>query len=352
MTKRLIAIAQILLPVALLSWIVWRVWHNDPEAFSNFLSQPKRWGWLAASLAAYLSAILITFWRWQILVTALRLPFRLRDAIRLGFVGFFFQFLSLGTVGGDLFKAVFIAREQPARRPEAVATIFIDRAVGLLALLIVTSIAFVAIGWGRLSKELHPVAISCLVITFAGIIVVAGLLWTSATTRPLRNLFKSVPAIPAMLLRGEHALQMYRERRGAFMMALLSGMFSHSLLATSGYCAARGLLDVWPSFGNQIAIWNMAGAVGSLPLSPGGLGTLEVAYANLFEMMSANTYSDGVFVSFVIRIISLIVAGIGVAFYISQRREIRRLMDEAAEIEESDDVADQDANADGSAASS
>ena len=122
----------------------------------------------------------------------------------------------------------------------------------------------------------------------------------------------------------------------ALMLALLSGMLSHSLLATSGYCAARGLLEKWPSFGNQIAIWNMAGAVGSLPLSPGGLGTFEVAYARLFETMSGvgNTYNDGVFVSFVIRVISLIVAGVGVAFYISQRREIRHLMEEAAEVEE------------------
>lgn len=336
MKNRLIAIAQIVFPILLLWWIVSRVLKDDPEAIRDFVDRPKEWGWMIASLAAYLIAILITFWRWQILVTALRLPFRLRDAIRLGFVGFFFQFLSLGTVGGDLFKAVFIAREQPTRRPEAVATILIDRAVGLLALLIVTSLAFISIGWERLSPELHPVAISCFVITTIGIAVVSGLLWTSATTRSLRNLFSAVPAIPALLLRGEHALQMYRERRGSFLLALGSAMFSHSLLAASGYCAARGLLEMWPSFGSQLALWNMAGAIGSLPLSPGGLGTFEAAYAKFFEMMSTvgNTQSDGLFVAFSIRIISLVVAGIGIAFYVLQRREFRNLMDEAATIEE------------------
>ena len=113
-------------------------------------------------------------------------------------------------------------------------------------------------------------------------------------------------------------------------------MLSHSLLAASGYCAARGLLDKWPAFGSQLALWNMAGAIGSLPLSPGGLGTFEAAYANFFEMMSTvgNTQSDGLFVAFSIRIISLVVAGIGVAVYVLQRREFRNLMDEAATIEE------------------
>ena len=335
MKNRIFAAARILLPVVLLAWIIYQVWKNDPDAIAEFATAPKQWGWLLASLLAYLVAMLITFWRWYILVAALELPFHLRDAVRLGFVGFLLQFVSLGTVGGDLFKAIFIAKEQPTRRPEAVATIFIDRAVGLLALLIITSLAFLSIGWERLDPKLHPVAISCFVITAIGIFVVAGLLWTSATTRPLRNLLRNVPMAPALLLRGEHALQMYRARRSAFLLALGSALVSHSILAISGYCAARGLLTKWPSFGNQIALWNMAGACGSLPLTPGGLGTFEFAYSKLFAWMSdvGNTQAEGAFVSFAIRIITLFIAGIGVVVYLTQRGEINQLMDEAATIE-------------------
>ena len=69
-----------------------------------------------------LAAVVLTFVRWYLLVTPLGLPFHLRDAIRLGFVGYLFQFASLGAVGGDLFKAAFLAHEQPRRRPEGTTT--------------------------------------------------------------------------------------------------------------------------------------------------------------------------------------------------------------------------------------
>ena len=65
----------------------------------------------------------------------LHLPFRLRDAFRLGFLAFLLNFVSVGAVGGDLFKAFFIARDQPGRRTEAVATVVVDRLVGFYALL-------------------------------------------------------------------------------------------------------------------------------------------------------------------------------------------------------------------------
>ena len=84
-------------------------------------------------------AVSLTFVRWYLLVRALGLNFRLLDAFRLGFLGYLFNFVSVGSVGGDLFKAIFIAREQPGRRTEAVATVLVDRVVGVYALVLLTS---------------------------------------------------------------------------------------------------------------------------------------------------------------------------------------------------------------------
>ena len=71
---------------------------------------------------------------------ALGLSFRWRDAFRLGFLGYFFNFVAAGGVGGDLFKAIFIAREQPQRRAAAVASVMMDRLMGLYALLVLASL--------------------------------------------------------------------------------------------------------------------------------------------------------------------------------------------------------------------
>ena len=330
--QRIFAGLRIVIPIVLLGWIIQQVSQDveDPRQLRDLFSSRNLPG-LALAIIPWLSAVVLTFWRWFILVRALRIPFRFQDALRLGFVGYFLQFLSLGTVGGDLFKAVFLARERPNRRPEAVATVFIDRAVGLFSLLLVTCVAFIFLGWQRIPAELHVAAISCYIVTAIGCFVVAGLLWTRATTRPIRQRLSGFPAFCAVLIRGEHALQLYRDHRRSFLVAVLAGMISHCLLATTAYVAANVLTDKAPTFGEQVVMWNISGAVGTLPLSPGGVGTVEATYLYLYKHLpSVPTQSQhGAGVALILRIVSVAVAAIGVIVYWFCRAEMRELFTEA-----------------------
>ncbi len=63
------------------------------------------------------------------------------EAFRLGSICFLLSFVSAGSVGGDLFKAVFLARRRPGKRVEAVASVLVDRGVGLYGLLLVVAAA-------------------------------------------------------------------------------------------------------------------------------------------------------------------------------------------------------------------
>ena len=78
-------------------------------------------------------SILITFVRWYILVRAQDLPFSMANAMRLGSIGMYWNTFLPGSIGGDIIKAAFLAREQ-SRRTAAVATILFDRVVGLCGL--------------------------------------------------------------------------------------------------------------------------------------------------------------------------------------------------------------------------
>src|SRR5262249_58221984 len=73
-------------------------------------------------------------------VRARDFPFTVRNAYRLGLVGVFYNTFLPGSVGGDLVKAFFIAREHPERRTRAVATVIMDRALGLFGLILFTAV--------------------------------------------------------------------------------------------------------------------------------------------------------------------------------------------------------------------
>ncbi|TXT16411.1 MAG: hypothetical protein FD138_4759, partial [Planctomycetota bacterium] len=84
---------------------------------------------------------MLTFLRWFVLVKALGFPFTVRDALRLGFIGYLFNFVAPGSVGGDLVKAGLLAKEQSNRKTTAVATVLLDRILGMLALFLIGACA-------------------------------------------------------------------------------------------------------------------------------------------------------------------------------------------------------------------
>src|SRR5262249_22238509 len=156
-----------------------------------------------------------TFVRWYVLVRAVELPFRLGDALRLGAVGFFFNTFLPGSVGGDLVKAVYLAREQ-SRRTVAVATVLMDRVIALWAL-----IWFVAISggifWatGMLNEAARGpseriIRISAITVGVTLLIwVVLGLLPTYRAERFARRL-DGIPKIGGSLAELWRAFWMYR----------------------------------------------------------------------------------------------------------------------------------------------
>jgi glycosyltransferase 2 family protein len=80
---------------------------------------------------------------WMLRVQGLRLP--LWESIKLTFAGNFFNFALPGTTGGDIYKAYHIARIAH-RKTEAVTTVFLDRVIGLLSLVLMSG-AMMVIVW-------------------------------------------------------------------------------------------------------------------------------------------------------------------------------------------------------------
>src|ERR1700730_17414078 len=81
--------------LAILAYLFSDIYRND--SFAKFWDGPKRWDLLAAALGLTLAGVTITIVRWHWLIRALGLPFRLRDALRLGFLGYLLNFVSFGS---------------------------------------------------------------------------------------------------------------------------------------------------------------------------------------------------------------------------------------------------------------
>ena len=330
--------------LAILGYLFSDIYRND--SFAKFWEAPKRWDLLAAAFGLTLAAVTITIVRWHWLIRALGLPFRLRDALRLGFLGYLLNFVSFGSVGGDLFKAVFVARELHGHRAEAVATVVVDRLIGLFGIFLLATVSIIATGaWDAETSErmrlLYRATFICTGV--AGLAIAGLLLLPDALWHAIERRLGRLPRIGSICERLIAAVRRYRRAVWVLASALGATIVAQAMFAVAFYFVSAGSLEVHPSLGSHMVIVPLATLVGILPLPMSGLGAVEVAIDFMYhkvpraiEGAAALLPAKGVgaLVSLANRIVSLAVAMIGVGVYFASRREVAEVMHEVEEEQE------------------
>jgi uncharacterized protein (TIRG00374 family) len=340
--KKPLAIAlKFVVPAVIIGLLVYSVWSHKPdspdEAGTFELVGQAAWSWgpLAAAFVLFLAAVCVTFCRWYLLVRALELKFRLRDAFRLGFLGFLFNYVGAGSVGGDLFKAVFIAREQPGRRTEAVASVVVDRMIGLYGLLLVTSTALFFADFEEAGPQLHAFRQLTYLVTTLGGIVILLILVPGFTRGSVTEFLGSLPKVGPTLERLIGAVRMYRRKKGTLLATCLMSVGVHTVLSVCIWFLALGLFFKVPELAvptllEHLLIAPLSNACAALPISPAGWGTYELALEMLYRILPAEAMraGQGLAVALGYRVVQIGVVVIGVIYYWVDRREVSELMHE------------------------
>jgi uncharacterized protein (TIRG00374 family) len=325
--KHLFRVLKIIVPLAIIGWLLASV---EAEKWQELRDQPKNWWMLALGFSLALTAISISFVRWFVLVRVTGISFRLRDAFRLGFLGFLLNFVSVGSVGGDLFKAYFLAKENRGQRAKAVASVLIDRLMGLYALLLVATTGFLLSGLSEQSTELAMLARLVYMATALGAFCMFGLLIPGFTNGKLTRTLTNIPKLGGLAARLIAAVRIYRERWLALAISLVMSIAVQGLLATSVYLAASSLFEGVPTLGQHLIVVPVSLVVAAVPVSPAGLGTFEVALEELYKLLSGAAGPPGITVALVFRLMTIGVAAVGVCYYLASRREVKQLLAEAS----------------------
>jgi hypothetical protein len=339
--KHLVTTLKIALTLAILGWLVWDIQHREPDALRSMFERELDWPLLAASLTVALLAVVVTFVRWHMLVRSLGFPFSMADAFRLGFLGYLLNFVAPGSVGGDLFKAFFIARKYPSRKAEAVATVVVDRIVGLYALLLVATAALLTSDAGARHEMVRRIAGATYVFTALGAIAIGLFLIPGFTGGAFSRWLSRLPKIGSTIEQMLGAVRLYRRRLGMLAVVAVISMAVHALFALSLYLAGEAFLPDGraATLGENMVIVPLAMVAGALP-TPGGLGAFEAAMEFLYRILPATPGrpGEGLVVALAYRILTIAVAAVGALFYVGLRRQVAQAMHEAEEAGVATDV--------------
>ncbi len=324
-TNYWLVIVKVTLAAGLLTLLLVQIQNND--GFARLTGQEKRWSFLFLGLAFLLLAVPLSFVRWYVLVRALKLDFRLIDAFRIGSLGYALNFVALGIIGGDLFKAIFIARDQPGRRTEAAATVLADRVTGLFTMLLLASLAILIFGLGQ--GESTPANLVCRGTLLATMVAIASVLLLlflpNQLFEILKNWAEKLPAIGHVVVKLLSMTQAYRSQKRYLLVALLISFTSASIYITSYYWVSRGLPIEAPTLAEHFVCVPLALLTAVVPLTPSGFGTLELAFEGLFRVVPAGTPvnpGDGSIVAISHRLGTILVAALAVLFYLTWRKKV------------------------------
>lgn len=329
MKKYLVLFLKFAIPLAVIGFLLYRDDQQHPGQFQRLWHQPKDWPLLSAGFALVFLSVGLTFVRWWILVRALGLPFRLTEAVRLSFLGYLLSFVAPTSVGGDLFKAVFIARQQAGRRTEAVATVILDRVVGIYVLLVVASIAILLSGISATGLAVKAICDVTLLATAGSTVAALLMLFVPFQNWRLFTRLCRLPKVGPVCGRLASALRIYRRNLGALALALGLSFVVHAVFPVSLYLVAHSFYTQPPTVTEHFIIVPLSLTMGVIP-SPGGMGPFELAMDQLYKLLAPEANAEGIVVALLYRLMTLVIAAIGAVYYVASRREVQSLLEEAA----------------------
>lgn len=275
-------------------------------------------GWLALALAIYLTQIIVSTWRWGMLVHAQGIAMPFRAMLNSYLVATFMNNFLPSNIGGDVVR-IGDSAKRAGSKTLAAAVVLFDRGIGLLGLGFVAAMGATITAW--ISPTLGAIGPGVLWAGLAVVVSVAS--WAvmrpdhvAALLSPLRRLHPEW--IDERIEKILAALTKFRESPQALAGCFAGSICVQALLVLFYAAIARGLHINVPIFHLAIVV-PLSFIILMLPISVNGLGVREMTFALYLSRLGVPR-ELAVALSFMSAVLIMIFSTSGAAAYLSRRK--------------------------------
>ncbi|HXJ34525.1 MAG TPA: lysylphosphatidylglycerol synthase transmembrane domain-containing protein [Candidatus Eisenbacteria bacterium] len=221
-----------------------------------------RVSWVALALALYLVGQGISALKWAVLGRSVGLRGSYLEYARFYFIGMFFNFLGVSTLGGDVVRALYLGR---GHRPGlALNSVLFDRVSGLAILMALGSVTLLAY------PQYHFAGPISFALMAGGIVLVVGW-WTCP------RLVKLLPKDNRIRRQVETDLAPFWRDRGVLLRAVALSLAFHLSQVCVQWLLGRAVGVTLP-FSYCLVFHPVLSIMMALPVSIGGFGVREGGY--------------------------------------------------------------------------
>ncbi len=273
------------------------------------------------SLTFLLFSNLVCCFRWFLLARAQGLHASFRGMFELTMIGSFFNLFMPGSVGGDLIKGWYIAKEQPNARTRAVFTVLFDRAIGLSVFFFFAAVTLLLFNDLLVGKPALQ-ALAAPIWGISGALAIGAVfffspLWDVKPVQEMLNFFRK-KAVLAKLI---DAADLYRGQIPTVLIALALSFLSVTVNILFYYWIGQqlGIEATLSQFFFLVPVGVTASAV---PVLPGGIGVAQVAFFKLFQWVGINNPEGGATLCTINQIYTVLFGCFGSIFYFKYRHKL------------------------------
>lgn len=262
--------------------------------------------WLA--LLIYPINYVVTAVRWKLLLDVLQIPLSAARAFQINLVGAFYNTFMPGSTGGDLLRAYYAAKHT-THKGRAVLSVVVDRAIGLLALVLLGG-TMATLKWMS-SADLHdPVTQKCRQVAIgSGVLVGVTVLGALAYYVPFLRRATGLDFVLRKLPMQRHVqgllevADLYGQRPGVVLMTLAMSLPVHAITVLSAMAAGEAFgLPIHPGY--YWIVVPVVALAGAIPVSPQGAGVMEF-FAYLLMRGQKATVADALVLTMSIRFVQI-----------------------------------------------
>jgi uncharacterized protein (TIRG00374 family) len=325
MNKIFLLAIKLILIFAIFTFLFWQAARNN--AFTELFRQSPQWGMILCAFLFQCFSVSITIIRWRRLVHTIGLELSLKDAFRYGFLGLVLSLAPMGILGGDAMKTYLLIHRNPEKRSAALASVFVDRVVGLLAMFICATIFIFAMGFAFRTELLaRSVSNIVLLFTVVGMVGCMIMFLPVFSSKDIERWTLLIPIFGKYAIKLVRSLLIYRNNLSSVLICFVISLPVHLSFGLSLYFLADGIftsIEV-PSLPEHIMLYSVVNITSMIPLAA---GPFEFMLEQLYPLFGI-AIGVGMVVALAFRVIAILVAAIGIIFYFTLRAEIQEVQED------------------------
>ena len=288
----------------------------DLDKIAGVLAQAD-FSYIGLALVIFLGGVFVLTLRWQVLLKCVGIEPGYRRLLMYYFIGYFLNNFLPTSIGGDVSRAFNVARHSERRSP-GIASILLERVLGLLATMTLASLSVI---WASAYFRTALV----LFVVFTTLFFIAAVL-VNIFSETLFRLTSRMMARITLLGVGEKinklntAIHAYRHEPSAVLLGYLLSLAAQLLLVVMNYCLAISLNIEQITFSYLLLVIPVSFVI-SLAPSINGLGVRDFGYKSLLTQIGVSS-AQALSLSFLNTLVPMALSTIGGVLLLFYRRYV------------------------------